>query len=537
MAFPTTYINTYVPIQSIRILGSYLPLFATLYYGDLVCAVYAAAKLKKGESLRAMILALSLVFVNVEFWNLRVNQPVPISDGLLDHAYISAVLAKGHLFGFTSSSLSYFATWPGMQLAGITLQASTGLSTTYSMILEVTAIIVVTTLGSYLFFQELTQSPFLAVIGAFMFNCLSVHFQEYTFTTFTLGYALAFLAFLFLFRILSGAGESSKSIFMLGVLAMSIGFVEFLAALLVVSVAFTSVLLVKKKNGGRAFSVIPLMACMLVIPELFNSGLYVVVSSGTAFLSGGLLGQLFQFAESKIGGPIPSWASYITLVWQVVLMLPALAAIVAFFLRRNSSGYSARFLYSGVLGLVIYGVPLLGGNIYATMLLVAVPVFSVPLILLWFRSIPRKALLTCLILILALSLPTFLAYNRNQDLYKVFPQTQAVDGFVTNEVTSSSGLDVYSAQFNFVTNYTSPTQVYDPWSNAVTHQQFWSTWNSTLQRLGAPGGGVLVFSHDSIIDWISMLNILQNDPHWLYIETQIYSKDIVYNNHDSVVVY
>ena len=542
MAFPTRFSDSYSPIQSIELFGSGLTIFGIFYVLAVSFGLATGSVLEKSDAKRGAYIAFLLTFVSLEFWNLRSNFPIPISDGQVNHSFVQVVAATGHLSTYNQPGFNsnFFTTWPSMQTLGASLQVLLGLSTTTAMILELSAMLTLVSFAAYLFFRNVTRSTFLGLVGVVLLTSFSARYQLYFYTPNNLAFAFTVLAFWLLSRAYFESVWSRGSSVVFSLLVVAISLTNFLASFFFVSVSLTFWLVSSRKRLIHPF--IPLLLAFSILPPLFSGGLGIIAASAKGFLNGGVLSQLFSFYASKSssGGLIPTWAADVTIFWQAFMAFPALMGLFLLLWKRRALDARLMFICTGILGLIPFGVGLAsGGGYYVTVILGVVPLFSVPLVLLMVGTRNRSKLLATLVLIMiVLSLPTFLAYNRNQNLWKLYPQDIAGYTYVMNQSLAQPGTTVYMTGVDTMPYLVEGLTVVYPMASFLTESQLWAIWNNTLGTLAdqGRGAGVMVFSNRSITPWASQLGISVTDSHWAVIRHEVSLLSIVYDNGETMIV-
>ena len=534
LVFPTVYHYQYHVLESASIFGDYLGLFSGLYYVFTALVLYRSYDAWRNKPQRtALPFAIATVLVNTEFWNLKVNIPVPISDGIVNSAYSTVVSSTGHLFGFASSYLSYYAAWPLMQIELTSLSKLGGISTDVSTVILVTVWIVIVSMLAYYFFLRVTRSNFYSMLAVFAFSVFSIHYQAYTATVPAFAFVFVFAQLFLVADVVLARRNSSRNLIGIVTLSLALGLTNFLTALMIVFVMGA----VGLGFGGLPKRLFILSSVGLLVPELYNTGLSIVVSSGRAILQGSFFSQLTTYYSSKVGGSLPLWVSYVTLFWEIFFALPALAGLLLLLTRKKNLTPGSAFLCWCLVGLVPYGLLLAGGVVYITVLLVSIPVFTAPLITL-VTGRRKEPVIALSLLLLVLSLPTFLAYNRNTETYKFYPQDTAMNDYLMYRFASISGSTIIPTgiePLTFIDTNTTILNLGIP--TATTPKQLWASWNATLAQLdGTRGTDVaLVFSARSVLPWVSLMGITPTDSHWVQIESNLELHNRIYDNAEALI--
>jgi hypothetical protein len=530
LSFPTEYRYNYNVVQSIDLFGKNFYLFSILYYCCVAWIIYAGSRLNVRDKFASLVLSICIAFINTEFWNLRVNSPIPISDGQLNHAYIVGLVANAHIYGL-SQGLNFFASWPGMQLVAATLQETLHVSTTDAMVLQVSGVIAITAVASYLFFFEMLHSPALSLVGVLLLTGFSTHFQVFYFTPSNMAYAILLLGLWLTSRVIFSNAGSFKMLTLITLMGLGVAVTNFLTMLLF-TVVVTALWLTM--SGKRTLSpLVPLLGASLMIPTVYGGGLMVVLSSGLNFLHGGFYSEFASFYQSKVGGPVPVWVSDITLFWQLLFAIPAIIGIVLLAVRRSKLNKHESLLCKCLLALVPYGILLATGNVYVVTPLAAIPLFSIPLMLGWLNREKSKKVVTVLVIVfVVLSLPTFLAYNRSQEYYKIYPQNLESYVFVLNGLNDTGDATVILMGIHQLPYFSPGITQEDPATNALTQHDFWKIWFEVLGSLGLSQqqNSILIFSKDSIGPWYPYLGINPSNVNWTVVQRILTQRALIYNN-------
>jgi hypothetical protein len=531
VAFPTTFRYHYAAIQTYDIFNGLLPWFECLYVLAVGFGILSGSVHAYGNRTKPALLSVTMALMNSEFWNIRSNLPIPISDGQANHAYVAALVVNGHLLGFATQDLSFFSAWPNTQLIGAILQQMLLLNTSVAMVLESTIVIALVAVASYLFFFTLTSSPFRSLVGVILLTFFSARFQIYFYTPNNLAFAIAILGLWLVARgVFSGTMKRSSSLAIL-ILMLGIGFTNFIISAFLASTFVVLWTLSPSRKTLAPF--VPIVAAASLLPPLYNGGLGIITGSAREFLSGNLISQLLSFYGSQAGGLIPVWASYVTFFWQVVMVAPAVFALGLLLWKRSELPPRRLHLCLLIVGLIPFGLGLAsGGGYYAAVLLGVIPLFTIPFILQTSGKLGRTFVVLVVVLIVGLSLPTFLAYNRNQEIWELYPTDTTSYSFISHRSSVISGYTLYMTGVDTLPLYINNVDVVYPMAKFLSLQQLWSIWDTTLAvfHSSSAGSSVLVFSSRSVVPWASQLGIPPGDAHWTEIRSSISTLVVIYSN-------
>jgi hypothetical protein len=532
IAFPTSFVFRYEPLQSISVFGGDFTLFVILYYLWLGAVMLTLAGFDDSRDVpRGVLLSIIFVAVNVEFWTLRTNLPVPKSDGADNLPYIAAIQGKGNLFGFDDPSFSYFAVWPIIQLMTVTISSFLGVSIVNSMELVIILDNVLTMIFLFLTSYGFLHRVRLACLTTFLFSLFSVYNQASAFTPSLTAIVYLVVLLWLISKLLLKNTSLSKFAPIIIVVEIALAFANFITMSLLTSILVAVVLL---RRGGGALRILAIAIVSVIVPFLSNTTQTgIIFTIATTFQRVNLLLSQQSFFQSKVGGSLPFWVSADTLFWQVFLFSPALVLLVLLAVRRRL-GREMKIMGIYVVGFIPFGIAMLLGSIPAV-ILTFLPIFTSIIILLWVRSDSqtRIGLLSVLLgLMIILALPTFIAYNRNQPKYKYYLSDSSGYQFSGQYLPHSAKLLIVMPPFNTLDYISSNTVVKFDYTSIFQASQVWIAWDSSLGEFATSSGNgaILIFSERSVVPWASLLNINVHDPHWSTIRDQLNAYSEIYDN-------
>ena len=536
--FPANFAYRLTPIQSLSVFGKLFPLFSVLYYFWLfLLFILAAIAQEKKSTVKGAVLVIFFIVIQIGFWIIPTNFPIPKSDGTLALAYISELVSKGHLLGTASQGLSYFYTWPAIDLFVAVLVHVTILNTAESMVLTIFVMVLTTGVFVYFLFRELLQSVLFAFVACVLYFYASVYAQNSVFTTLIFGWALYAATLWLLIRALRRKAVTGTvlGILLLFVIGTSLG--EFITSLIIASTLLALLLFrVEIRRLGRLATASVLFT---VLVPMFSAGGLGFLSLAEGFLHGALGISAFRAAyDSKIVYNIPVWVGYLALFWQLVLIAPVPFIILMFVTKRFHNQY-AHFISASTVGMLMFSLAMAtGGPSYLSFVLLVFPIFTVPFIFIAAVEMSKRRIFVFFVLIVmvfSLSLPTFVAYNRNQAIYGYNSSDVAGYSYLQTSFPWGSGNSILGSQ------ETLPPPFLEPNTNIVAltitsyynQTQFWGNWQSLMSsiHIQAPEN-LAVFSPHSVFPVATLLGVPPNDAHWKSVEEQLQAHDVIYNNNE-----
>jgi hypothetical protein len=540
LLFPTTVAYEYTPVQSLTAFGSNWGTFVAAFAIWLTTLMYLGV-IKDTEGSRHAFLLIAFVAVIIDFWTLRTNLVIPKEDGTYNMAYIASFLQTGHLVnGFDS----FYALWPAFQL----LVCGLVLFTHASIITVMTGVIVlvniVTSIFVFKLYLSILNSSRLAFLGGVLIYTGGTLNQGSVFTPSLLGILFACFSLFVVFRS-TIQGTAAPKMPMMVIIVVALGFTN-LISLLFFTLVTLSLFLTRSRLRYRRQNIYLLTAgiLMLFIPEL-NSKVYLsqITRSLLQFDSVGFLNSFTTTLNSKIGGQVPLWASEITLFWQIILVLPIFLGPVIFLMKKFERNWVEKLLVCSMFGIIAFiAIFFLAGGGASLISLAFAPFLTVPFIIVLLINLGsrfqatrgrfmRTISLTLVVALLILTLPSFLAYNRNQALY-TYHKTDLQGFKFLESTTTSSNPNVfipYSNQLPYI--LPSPVVTFDP-SSVSTPTQLWNTWAHMLASFSAQKSDLFLFSPREVTPWQAFLGVSPSDVNWIGIQYSLASHDLVFQNGD-----
>lgn len=482
-------------------------------------------------------LAALFAIVQVGFWVIPTNLPIGKSDGMFWTAYINAVLHSGHLIGFGSQGLSYQSSWPLVPILTALVAQVTGVSVPVMMILTIMMALVATSIFVYMLAFELIRNTFYSFLAASLFYFASLNSMNslYTSVIVPLGLVAGFLWLVA--RIVVSRRGSTQLAFILGVLMLAISGGEFLAS------AFLSFLLIGLKFAYRKNISMLLVALNFLAWMLPLSISYGALYTFTSQLSGNL-GNIMNwtdwlsFYHGKVTYGLPQWIGDLTVFWQLIIALP----LVFSFLLLLPSGRShlstgTKFLSSCFVAIAPFAVllSLEGAGGFALNFQYYFPFLSVGLIAIGIRYISLKNSLIAgivVLLIISLTLPTFLVYNRNQEVSKLYPTDSSGYSYLQTYFKWDSHQELIASYFALPFPFEANTTVISFYPFALENaSSLFGAWQVLLRDIGPPSSGnVFYFSQREVVPWSSLLGVFPSDSRWTTVMHNLSNHNAIYSN-------
>ena len=444
----------YAPIQATTAIP-HLTLFAILFY--VWFAILVGLLLLQGESLwQHLVLLVILTSVTQGVWILETQGH--IREAVL-YATMVDYLKEGNRVAPGIESFGYFS-WPGSFLLATVVSQVASLSTWSALVALQLAWNGVFAILLYLLFLRTTKSPTLAWLGTLLILVGSIQTAKLMqqFHPGTLGMVLFVLALFLLQRgderdrnVLSG-----RFSFLLALSAMCI--VHFVSSVTLMLVLASRAVVAGLARHRLFLGNLIMLSAVLVVAWLifYATGPF----AGLTAVGKASLGELFSdgirpssyfraLSRNYVGGEAPLWGAIIRYAWILVLYLAGAVLALVALLRIRRLGLAEQ----GALGLAI-GVGAQGvisfasgeGNIIRFFTFAPIPFMM--LVLIWLTTLSARArklvLSVTIALLLALSLPSFLANNNSINLNAFNrPTEQGVGKLLAGSYGKGQGVTVF----------------------------------------------------------------------------------------------
>ena len=531
-SFPTRLTYLYSQIQSISILGPPSFVFFIVFYlwmASLALTVYKS----KNPKLAGLLASNLLVLVIVGFWTLRTNFPIPKEDGTLAYAFFTSVLVQGHITSTSSDQFFLYTVWPLTTALTTMTSRLLGFSLSQSMVFVTFWCDQLASSLLFFVFGRILSSYRLGFIALTLFWIGGIYNQSSAFTPTVYGYPLLAGLLLLTIRISQGHGTAKSYMPSFLVLSVALALGHFITAL--VFLGMTSAVAIASASERRSLIQVAIIGAIFVItPVLYSNIALNFLGSSIHGIFQNPFGQFQQAYISKVGPQLPQWVSYITLGWQIVVIVPVLVLVPGILVWRKRIQPMSRFVGLLAAGTIMASFFLvLGGIGYALSALVYLPIIAAPAVVLFAKILsPHKGIGVCILAIalIAFSLPTFLAYNRNQVIYAVNGYDMGLYSY--SEIHLPPNINFFSSWDNYLPYINNYTMDFFDTGSVHTAAGLWVQWNQSISAFShAPiQDRVFLFSLRNVVPWQSQVNIAPDDPHWQAVLTKLALHNRVYDS-------
>ena len=449
--YPATFEYEYHPVQSLHIFQN-LPIFATIYC--LWLLVLCVLMLSRGRRLEKLVLVALFALVFEGYWVVTSAGSYPRQDGIWNAGIVRDIVNAGRL-EFEADTLHSYIAFPGTHTLAASVSEVSGLNIVDSVTLVVLFVILAYAGVTYWLMSGILGINCLSALAAVVL--LEGNLQAATelpqFAPRTVGIVLM-AAFVALLYTAARSGTSGLSFRLAGLLLLGgLGMTHLVSALAVAAILFVMYLFRERIGEQRASPAS--VAIALAIPAAWlvycgtralDSAIYTARSS---FEAEALSGLSFLWS-TKLTGEVPLWVTSVHTFWLAAVAVPVLLVPFAFSHRGRLSDPD-RMHIAALLGVLI----LSGAFIVAsptgheiTRFLAYAPFFTVPLgmkFLVHRRHPWGGVFLASLVLAaFALSLPTFLADNRNENLHRLYESDEAGAQFLGSIYGDGEGHPVFA---------------------------------------------------------------------------------------------
>ena len=534
LEFPSQYTYSYNVLQSWEMLGQNAPIFSAVFFAW-ISSVFFFVYTSKSKAGRIELLASNLlVVVFTGFWTLRTNSPIPKVDGTQAFSFISAVLSHGHLVLTNSYQWSLYTVWPLPTYFVSATSRIMGMGLDQTMIVTILILDQATCTLLFLFFCRVLGSPKLGFTALCIFWVGGIYNQSSTFTPTVYGFPLLVGLLLVTIGVFQSRRGTLRILPIFVILSIALALGHFISALMFLGIIMIVALAMARQTRIMIYGAVVAMLTVAV-PVAYSE---LEVNFLASSIKGILQNPFLQFHEayiSKIGSQLPQWVSSITLGWQIVMIIPVVSAVFVVLVMRESLPRNIYFVCLMAIGLVLSGSFLvLGGVGYALSILGYLPLVSAPVIvaLVSRHSQYRQfGLILVVALLVGASFPTFIAYNRTQELYQVNEYDLSLYKFIQSSVPGS-GVTLYTSWDNYLPYVNNFSLVYIDLSPTATPASLWYQWNTTLNQFANAGSQtrVMLFSERDIVPWEAQIGVKSSDPHWNTIRGDLAAFDKVFVN-------
>jgi len=545
VGFPTSIVLRDYPVQSLIAIQS-MNMFAVTYliWMALISLALLTTRGEQTSDWYYLVIILLFSIVNIEFWTIK--RPLGLDgDPLFQIAGAKYLLANGHLVQPTAGVTAYYD-FPGLAFIAVAISQILHLSF-ISVEVDVAFIQgLFFPLVVYVLFNRYTHDKFLATLGvmfAIFGNILLGSYNNYHPSSLGL---LVFLPLVLLQIQLVYEGTHKTKMYLLLILSFfAVVISHFITSALIVFIIFS--VYIWKKNTPKLFlmTIFVVFGTWLVYSEVtFGSVIYTIIQ-GASDLTTGWLAYLSLGINSRIGQRVPYWVSVDTLFWLVfVYGLPLIISLHELLVLRKTRIEVVQLgavILLVVLTLIPYptGVQIERFFIYA-------PFFTIP-ILIKTEIIRRISFRTfgvlLVILLVALSFPTFLVQNSDVSINTLYQSDVNGALFLSRGFGSGAGLSIYSNQ-NSVYEYFLPMAANYyvtefTYTSPNPRQLLIDSLNSLLSGfVSSHEESVFVYSKWFMIFPHHYLGISNNDPIWTNLYENLSLSNLIYESSgNSIAIY
>ncbi len=559
--FPVHLEYEYRPVQSPYIFGSNLPLFGALYciWMLLLLVLIFSRREAKWEKL-ALVCLFAVVFLG--FWTI-ITPYFRHHDEWYNAAHVEHLLQAGGVslhWETTPAYLGYFG-WPGLHFIGSTICQITGLSIFKARTLFVIFGALLFPALLYVLFLRSLKNPSISAIAVLLVIVANITISKVSL------FFPAYLGYMFMlsFLILLNRHEYTLLETWQDRLIMIVLFLAATMTHLITSLALIFILagiyLVQKRGKKTLLTSAGSVALFLIIvvtwemywrrytlfdtagpalPETPGSAL--PETPGPALLSSPdfSLRNLLLLAKTTIGGRSPLWATGIRLFWWVsIYAFGSILWIKSLFRMKGLSPLEKKEVggLAGIIGLtIVVTLAGQGGAQFIRFIMYAV-VFTVPIVLRFFFNLGeykrRYSFALLVILLFALSLPTFFVYNNMVSINATYPCEISARKFLESNYGEGEDLTLYSSIFATPINaYYLPKAELRTEPDYLGFKDKNDLWPGvgTLIREFEKGHGVFMYSKRSTALYENVFGFKSTHPEWLKLRNELSDENKVYAN-------
>jgi hypothetical protein len=542
--YPSTFEYEYHPVQPLHIFHAPL-LFAALYC--LWLLVLFVLMLSRGQHLEKLVLVGLFALVFEGYWVVTSAGSYPRQDGVWNAGIVRAIVDTGRL-EFTAEDLHPYIAFPGTHILTSFLSEVSGLNIVDSVTLVVLFLILTYAGVAYWLMSSILRTSCLSGLGAVLL--LEGNLQAATelpqFAPRNMGIILmaAFVALLYTAGRRGSRGLTFKlaGALLLGGLAMT----HLISALAVAAILSVMYLSRERLSELRVSASAPALALVMPAAWLVYPGTRtlegVVSIARWSFEADPLSGMSFLWS-TKLAAAVPLWVTSVQTFWLAALAVPVLLALSPLFYRGRLDHLDRTHL-AGLLGvLTLIGaiaVAAPAGAEVARFLAYAL-FFTIPLALkfLVYQGRPwGSVLLACVVLVaFALSLPTFLADNRNENLHRLYASDEAGAQFLGSMYGDGKGhtvfawentgleYDLYRAELN------EEVEFLHMGSRSPNVDWLWEALEGLARRFDdAPPRSTFVYSRRLPTNFVGTWGVDPSDPNWGRFRIQLEQHNRYYDN-------
>lgn len=551
LAFPTAVEPTDSPVQSITIFEN-LPAFIALYYGWLSAVFFLlfSRPARSGLDWERMSLTVIFAVVFVGFWATRTPEVYPKLDGIWNAAVLRVIVRDGSV---QPPFDLFYEQFPGMHFMAASTVSITGLGIFPSVtIMTVFQVMVMAALLYLLASWSLGNGVASTVAVLLMISAnpaiiLWANFWSGGFATNLLILLVAMLYRFGSFAPPEGVAWRAVAILVIGVIA----FTHLGTALILLSIGTMAYLLGRYRSQVAVSGWAVALSALLPITWLIYSatGAFGELTELAANFSENLDEFLYYpllYVKGTTGASLPIWVALLQYYWKIVtLAAGGLLGLWGLF-RFSQLTRTEKVAIGGLLGLSLFFAavsPFRGGS-YLVRIEVYALIFTVPLLASFIGRLERHLSYACLaflaVSLFVLSLPTFLAFNKNFADQTYYRAELAMGDFLEKNLDADqAGLRIYNDVHVLVPYHLPRIEIVnilglgDP-GTAQSAEEVWQSYRrlSASFLASSPKNGQAY--------WLSSLRgrflyrylqgIDSADPRWDSIETTLGTRSMIYSN-------
>jgi hypothetical protein len=371
-------------------------------------------------------------------------------DDIYTLAHVRYIQNNGNIGTADVPSLSYL-NWPGLPILGVIFSDILSTDIFLTRVLILLVVIVLLPLLFYLLCRNSSLSKKMAALAAVLFIIGDADLaRSINFAPVMLG-AVLFMLFLILWKKHFSA-KSNLYVPVLMLLFVTLTISYFITGVCLLVITFVTLLgqvKISRKKIRPTNLVFPLSLVLVLFIWNINWAANQVLSSFDKIMVSIQTYKLAFILNSAGSGieHVPLWANFTQFFW-LFLIYGAGSIIAVMMLVRKKFRVSHLVDITGFLAVALFSIIIYffspQGSQFQRFLMYA-PFFTIPILLLFISSLPKKRtiILVLIVLIATLSFPTFLTENKHVSTYS-FPNSQN-KAFEFVQTSSDSGLlQIYS---------------------------------------------------------------------------------------------
>jgi hypothetical protein len=550
-AYPATFKYEYHPIQPLNIFHN-PPVFAALFLAWLLVlfGLLFSRGRTTGRGLEPLALVGIFALVFEGYWAITSAGSYPRQDGAWQAAIVRDIGDKGRI-DIGNPSVDSYMQFPGIHTLTHALSLVSGLDTLYSVSLIVTVIILIYAAALYWLSVESLGIHSLAAVAAIVMlqGNLQVSTLLTSFHAANLGVTLMAIVVAMLYTAARRGAQTVQFRLATVVLLGTLAFSHLVSAMVVAAILLAAYLLQDRRTREHISVAAPALALVLPLAWLtylasrFFMGVAGVVKWN---LAAEPLSAFSVLWGNKVGNPlVPLWANGVQTFWLLALTIPLV--LLPFYLYAwRRLGSVDRMVVAGLVGVMLLGIGLMAASptgVDMVRFLAYAPLFTVPLALKFFmgrRRLWRGVLLGSFVfLAFALTLPTFLANNRNEAVRRFYASDESAPQFLASLYGTGKGLTIFEPKDGGFT--------YDLYRASIGYESedfymkdvdgLWKEMDKIATWFdGAEPGAIYVYSRRLVVPYEGIFQVQPSDVHWENLLNRLEQHPRFYDN-GNVVMY